>query len=271
VPGGQRQGGLVLARLIQKTIFDQTGLTCSVGVAPNKLLAKMASEFNKPNGISIVVEADLQSKIWPLACRKINGIGPKADEKLKKLGIQTIGELAQQPPDELVRQFGPKTGLWMHNAAHGVDDRPVLQSSDAVSISRETTFARDLHAVHDKAELGAIFTRLCESVAQDLQRKGYVGKTIGIKLRFNDFKSITRDQTLGFYTANPRQIRQAAGQCLKRAPLQQRLRLLGVRVGSLLAQERVDGNGMPLHPPTNDTALLPGLATKVSASDVQLF
>jgi DNA polymerase-4 len=271
VPGGQRQGGLVLARLIQKTIFDQTGLTCSVGVAPNKLLAKMASEFNKPNGISIVFEADLQSKIWPLACRKINGIGPKADEKLKKLGVQTIGELAQQPPDELVCQFGPKTGLWMHNAAHGVDDRPVLQSSDAVSISRETTFARDLHAVHDKAELGAIFTRLCESVAQDLQRKGYVGKTIGIKLRFNDFKSITRDQTLGFYTANPQQIRQAAGQCLKRAPLQQRLRLLGVRVGSLLAQERVDGNGMPLHPLTNDTALLPGLATKVSASDVQLF
>jgi DNA polymerase-4 len=271
VPGGQRQGGRVLARLIQKTIFDQTGLTCSIGVAPNKLLAKMASEFNKPNGISIIFEADLQSKIWPLACRKINGIGPRADEKLQQLGVQTIGELAQQKLAELVRQFGQKTGLWLFNAARGLDDRAVLQTSQAVSISRETTFERDLHAVYDKAQLAAIFTRLCENVAQDLQRKGCVGKTIGIKLRFNDFKSITRDQTLGFYTANPQQIRQAAGQCLKRAPLQQRLRLLGVRVGSLLPNEKVDASGLPLHPLTNDTALLPELATKVSASDAQLF
>jgi DNA polymerase-4 len=77
VPGGQREGGRVLARLIQKSIFDATGLTCSVGVAPNKLLAKMASEFNKPNGISIVQPEDLQSRIWPLACRKVNGIGPR--------------------------------------------------------------------------------------------------------------------------------------------------------------------------------------------------
>jgi DNA polymerase-4 len=83
VPGGQREGGRVLARLIQKSIFEATGLTCSVGVAPNKLLAKMASEFNKPNGIAIVHEADLQTMIWPLACRKINGIGPKADAKLQ--------------------------------------------------------------------------------------------------------------------------------------------------------------------------------------------
>ena len=92
VPGGQREGGRVLARLIQKTITDATGLTCSIGVAPNKLLAKMASEFNKPNGISIVHEADLQTHIWPLACRKINGVGPKADEKLKSHGITTIGD-----------------------------------------------------------------------------------------------------------------------------------------------------------------------------------
>jgi DNA polymerase IV len=94
VPGGQREGGRVLARLLQKAIFDDTGLTCSVGVAPNKLLAKMASEFNKPNGISIVHEDELQSMVWPLACRKINGIGPKADAKLQSHGIHTIGELA---------------------------------------------------------------------------------------------------------------------------------------------------------------------------------
>jgi DNA polymerase IV len=235
VPGGQREGGRVLARLIQKAIFDATGLTCSAGVAPNKLLAKMASEFNKPNGIAVVFEDDLESSIWPLACRKINGIGPKADEKLQQLGIHTIGELAQKEQDWLMDHFGQKTGAWMFDAAHGIDTRPVVLESEPVSISRETTFERDLHAVRDKAELGAIFTRLCEQVAQDLERKGYVGKTIGIKLRFDDFKSVTRDLTLPDYTFDAAVIRHHAGLCLKRVPLQQRLRLLGVRVGSLMA------------------------------------
>lgn len=234
VPGGQREGGRVLARLIQKTIFEETGLTCSVGVAPNKLLAKMASEFNKPNGISIVFEDDLESKIWPLACRKINGIGPKADEKLKSLGIETIGELAQKDLTWLVAHFGKKTGAWMFEAARGRDERPVVLESEPVSMSRETTFERDLHAVRDKTELGAIFTRLCQQVADDLQRKGYVGKTIGIKLRYDDFKSVTRDQTLDSYTADAQTIRQTAGLCLKRVPLDKRLRLLGVRVGTLM-------------------------------------
>jgi DNA polymerase-4 len=234
VPGGQRAGGRVLARLIQKTIFEQTGLTCSVGVAPNKLLAKMASEFNKPNGIAIVFEDDLQTRIWPLACRKINGIGPKSDEKLKSLGIETIGQLAEQELQWLIDHFGQKTGAWLHDAAHGRDERPIVLESEPVSMSRETSFERDLHAVRDKAELGAIFTRLCVQVADDLARKGYVGKTIGIKLRYDDFKSVTRDQTIDRYTANAHTIRQIAGQCLKRVPLEQRLRLLGVRVGSLV-------------------------------------
>ena len=235
VPGGQREGGRVLARLIQKAIFDATGLTCSVGVAPNKLLAKMASEFNKPNGISIIFDDDLQGKIWPLACRKINGIGPKADEKLKSHGIETIGQLAARDLQWLMDTFGKKTGAWMHDAAHGRDDRPVVTESEPVSISRETTFDRDLHAVRDKAELGAVFTRLCEQLAADLQRKGYVGKTIGIKLRYDDFKTATRDQTIDAHTADAKAIRRAAGQCLKRVPLERRLRLLGVRIGSLSA------------------------------------
>ena len=233
VPGGQREGGRVLARLIQKSVFDQTGLTCSVGVAPNKLLAKMASEFNKPKGISIVHEADLADVIWPLACRKINGIGPKADEKLKGLGIETIGQLAEKDMGWLTSHFGPRTSAWLHDAAHGRDERPVVTESEPVSMSRETTFERDLHAVHDRAELGAIFTRLCAQVADDLQRKGYVGRTIGIKLRFADFKSLTRDLTLPSPTADAQAIRRAAGQCLKRAPLARRFRLLGVRVGAL--------------------------------------
>ena len=237
VPGGQREGGRVLARLIQKTIFQETGLTCSVGVAPNKLIAKMAGEFNKPNGISIVFEDELETKIWPLACRKINGIGPKSDEKLKRLGIETIRQLAEQDIQWLIDHFGQKTGAWLHDASHGLDQRPLVLESEPVSISRETSFERDLHAVRDKAELGAIFTRLCEQVAADLQRKGYVGKTIGIKLRYDDFKSVTRDQTLERPTDDAKTIRHTAGLCLKRVPLDQRLRLLGVRIGSLVKAE----------------------------------
>ena len=234
VAGGQREGGRVLARLIQKSIFDATGLTCSIGVAPNKLLAKMASEFQKPKGISIVHEADLQALVWPLACRKINGIGPKADEKLARHGIHTIGELAARERAWLVQHFGKATGAWLHDAAWGRDERPVVTESEPVSISRETTFERDLHAVHDRTELGAIFTDLCQRVAADLQRKGYRGRTIGIKLRYDDFRSVTRDQTIDLPTHDAATLRRVAGLCLKRVALDRRLRLLGVRVGGLV-------------------------------------
>jgi DNA polymerase IV len=233
VPGGQRDGGRVLARLIQKTIQEATGLSCSIGVAPNKLLAKMASEFNKPAGISIVHEDDLARLIWPLPCRKINGIGPKADARLQSLGIHTIGELAQQPLATLMQTFGLHYGKWLHEAAWGKDDRPVVTHSEPVSMSRETTFERDLHPVQDREELGRIFTRLCEQVAADLKRKGYVGRTIGIKLRYDTFKSVTRDQTVEVPTHDAAVIRKQAGLCLKRVDLSRRLRLLGVRVGNL--------------------------------------
>jgi DNA polymerase-4 len=270
VPGGQREGGRTLARLIQKSIFDATGLTCSIGVAPNKLIAKMASEFNKPNGISIVQPDDLQTLIWPLPCRKINGIGPKADDKLQAHGIRTIGDLAARERDWLVQHFGKSYGAWLHEAAWGRDDRPVVTESAPVSMSRETTFERDLHAVRDKTELGAMFTRLCEQVATDLQRKGYVGKTIGIKLRYDSFQSVTRDQTLDSYTADARRIRQTAGQCLKRVDLTRRIRLLGVRVGSLVKAADLAA-GLPAQKKTPIDKGRTGAAMDVAAETGQLF
>lgn len=239
VAGGQEEGGRVLAAQLQAAILEATGLTCSIGVAPNKLLAKMASEFNKPNGISIVHEADLETMIWPLPCRKINGIGPRTDEKLKGLDIHTIRDLAAHDLVWLVEHFGKSYGAWLYAAARGRDDRPVETRSEPVSMSRETSFGSDLHAVRDKAALGAVFTRLCEQVAADLDRKGYVGKTIGIKIRYDDFRSVTRDHTVDFYTADALTIRQLAGQCLKRVPLDQRIRLLGVRVGGLEKADQV--------------------------------
>ena len=113
----------------------------------------------------------------------------------------------------------------------------MVTESEPVGLSRETTFERDLHAAHDRAELGAIFTRLCEQVAADLARKGYVGKTIGIKLRYDNFQIVTRDHTLPSHVHDATDIRRAAGQCLKRVDLSRRIRLLGVRVGSLMARD----------------------------------
>jgi DNA polymerase-4 len=114
-----------------------------------------------------------------------------------------------------------------------MDDRPVVTSSEPKSISRETTFERDLHARHDREALSGIFTALCTRVAEDLRRKGYVGRTIGIKLRYADFHTVTRDVTLPAPTADAATIRRAAGECLRRVPLEQRLRLLGVRASAL--------------------------------------
>ncbi len=240
VPGGQREGGRVLARLIQKSIFNATGLTCSIGVAPNKLLAKMASEFQKPNGISVVHEADLQTLIWPLPCRKINGIGPKADERLKTHGIQTIGELAARDRFWLMETFGKTHGAWLHDAAWGRDERPIETQSEPVSMSRETTFERDLHVKADRDELGRVFTDLCQRLSQDLARKGYVGKTVGIKIRYDNFQAVTRDRTLTHAISKAEDIRREAGLCLKRVDFSRRIRLLGVRVGSLIKKDAAE-------------------------------
>jgi DNA polymerase-4 len=227
-------GGVrAVAQEIRNSVKRATGLTCSIGVTPNKLLSKIASELDKPDGLTILTLNDLPTRIWPLPVRRINGIGPKAGAKLAGFGIDTIGDLAAQPREALVERFGRSYGAWLHDAAHGRDERPVVTHSEPVSMSRETTFERDLHARRDRAELGAIFTRLCEQVAADLQRKGYVGRTVGIKLRFEDFRTVTRDLTLGVATADAAAIRQAGGECLKRVDLKLRLRLLGVRVGSL--------------------------------------
>ena len=240
VPGAQDAvghdpfGGVrALAQEIRNNVLRRTGLTCSVGVTPNKLLSKIASELDKPDGLTVLTEADIPARIWPLAARKVNGIGPKAADKLLALSIRTVGELAARPRADLIEAFGRSYGAWLHEVAHGRDDRPVVTHSDPVSSSRETTFERNLHAVRDRAALGEILTRLCGQVALDLQRKGWRARTIGIKLRFEDFKTVTRDLTLPEPVADGADIRRAAGECLKRVDLTRSLRLLGVRASSL--------------------------------------
>jgi DNA polymerase-4 len=222
-----------VAASIQKAVRVVTGLSCSIGVTRNKLLSKIASDLEKPGGLTVITEADIPIRMWPLPVRKINGIGPKASARLETLGIRTIGELANTLPSLLLEHFGKSYGAWMHEAANGRDERPVMTYSEPKSISRETTFENDLHPVRDREQLSRIFTELCVKVAGDLQRKGYVGKTIGLKLRYDNFKTVTRDCTIDEPTADGNEIRRAASACLKRVSLDRRVRLLGVRVGSL--------------------------------------
>jgi DNA polymerase-4 len=222
-----------LARRIKNAVFEETGLSCSIGITPNKLLSKICSDLEKPNGLTILSSSQIPERIWPLPAKKINGIGPKANEKLASLDIHTIAELAAAPVPVLVSHFGRSTGLWLNQVAHGIDDRPVVTSSEPKSISRETTFERDLHVKHDKARLSEVFTSLCMRLADDLRRKGYATRTIGIKLKFADFQVVTRDLTLPADISDGSAIRKAASECLRRVPLLQRIRLLGVRAGSL--------------------------------------
>jgi DNA polymerase IV len=234
VPGAQIDAGRAIAQQLKDAVLEATGgLTCSIGVTPNKLLSKLASELDKPNGLTLLGPDDLEARIWPLAAKKVNGIGPKASEKLASFGLHTVGDIAAADPQWLVEHFGKSYGAWLHAAAHGRDERPVVTFSEPQSISRETTFERDLHAVRDRATLGAIFTELCEQLAGDLARKGYASRTIGVKLRFDDFKIVTRDLSLPAHTLDAHTIRRAAGECLKRVDLTRRLRLLGVRAGTL--------------------------------------
>ena len=227
-------GGVrAVAQEIKNSVRRATGLSCSIGVTPNKLLSKIASELDKPDGLTLLTADDVPMRIWPLPARRINGIGPKAGAKLESLGIQTIGELAERERGWLVERFGKSYGSWLFDASHGIDERSVVTHSEPVSISRETTFERDLHAVRDRAELSRIFTHLVERLAADLQRKGYAGRTVGIKLRFDDFKTVTRDHTLPTAIDDAPTIRRVAGLCLKRVDLSRRLRLLGVRIGTL--------------------------------------
>jgi DNA polymerase-4 len=225
-----------VAAELKRVVREATGLSCSVGLASNKLTAKVASELDKPDGLTVVAPDDFSVRLAPLSVRRLNGVGPKSAARLARLGIATIGELAQADRTWLGQHFGASYGTWLADASRGLDERPVVTYSEPKSISRETTFERDLHAVRDKAQLSRIFTALCEQVAADLARKRYAGRTIGIKLRFEDFSTVTRDLTLPDAVSDAASIRRAAGLCLKRVDLTQRIRLLGVRVGALEKQ-----------------------------------
>jgi DNA polymerase-4 len=232
VPGETRE----LAQHLKEAVRQATGLSCSVGITPNKLLSKIASELQKPDGLTILGLVDLPSRIWPLPCSAINGIGPKATGRLEGFGIRTIGELARADPAFLVAQFGKSYGAWLFEAAHGRDDRPLTISREPKSISRESTFERDLHPQRDREELTRILLAMGEKLAQDLARKGFLAQNVGIKLRFEDFTTLTRDHSLPEPIGDAADLIATARACLKRVNLDRKIRLLGIRAGSLVKE-----------------------------------
>jgi DNA polymerase-4 len=229
-----------LAQSIKDAVRSATGLSSSIGIAPNKLIAKIASDLDKPDGLTIVRTQDIATRIWPLPVAKINGIGPKANAHLAQLGIQTIAQLAGCDPVWLSSQFGKNYGRWLFEAANGIDERPIVTYSEPISRSRETTFDADLHPARDWNALAAILVDLCKQLTQDLAGKGYLAKTIGIKVRYDDFVIVTRDLTLPAPTAQRDAMRKAAFECLHRVPFDQRphhkLRLIGVKASGLSKQ-----------------------------------
>jgi len=245
LPGSTRE----LAERIKAAVREATGLSCSMGITPNKLLSKIASELDKPDGLTILTQEDVPTRIWPLPCSAINGIGPKATTKLESLQIHTIGELALADLDFLLTHFGKSYGSWLHEAALGHDERPLSRTREPKSISRETTFERDLHPLQNREELSRILQNLCERLAQDLERKGYLAQNIGIKLRFEDFSTLTRDHALPAPIGDPAALIEAARANLRRVKFDRRLRLLGIRAGSLIRPEEArlrPSGGSPL-------------------------
>jgi DNA polymerase-4 len=211
---------------IKSGIQEATGLTCSIGIAPNKLLAKIASDLDKPDGLTVIAPADVETRIWPLAIRKLYGVGPKTEEQLKRLGVDTIGKLAALPLAGLRERFGNSYGQYLYEAARGIDDSELITQWEPKSFSRETTFPED---VRNWQQIARTLAGLAREVVADLKGHGLRARTVTTKIRFGDFETVTRALTLPAWTDGEEEIRKAAFACLKRIDLKKRVRLVGVR------------------------------------------
>lgn len=227
---------VTIARRIKEDIRREVGLVASVGVAPNKFLAKIASDLKKPDALVVVAPERVQEFLDPLPAGRLWGVGRVAADGLERMGARTIGELRRLPSEELRRRFGAQ-GEHFWRLAHGLDERRVVPDREAKSISRETTFPDDLR---DPDALRAWLWELAEQVGRRLRRHRLRGRTVQLKLRFADFRTITRAHTLPLATNITREIGQTAVDLLAHAlPARHPgARLLGVGVTGLENPER---------------------------------
>jgi DNA polymerase-4 len=221
-------------RRIAAEIKQETGLTCSVGISESRMLAKITSELGKPAGLVVLSREEALERFSADSPGLIPGIGPKSVAKLEALGIRTLAELREQGPVALEQSFGPRQGRWLHSRAHFEDETPITIVRETKSQSTEITFDVD---VHDRAELETSLKGLAEELCRRLRKRELAGRTIGIKIRLDDWTNVTRSHTAEAPTNDPTLVGSVALDLLRTYDPQQPVRLLGVRLAGFGSEE----------------------------------
>jgi DNA polymerase-4 len=238
VTGAKRSigSGREIAMMIREKVEREQGITCSVGIAHNKFIAKLASQHCKPNGVLEIASDRVLTFLHPLPAKAIWGVGPKTNEQLEKLGLRTVGEIANTPRSTLIRALGEATGSSLYELAWGRDYRDVVSDEPEKSISAAETFASDLD---DPEEILREFLRLCEKATLRMRQAGFCAKTISIKVRFADFKTITRSKTLDQPISGTKESFEVAKKLYQDLKIDRaRIRMVGVSLeGLILAQD----------------------------------
>jgi DNA polymerase IV len=232
------------ARQLKREVRAETGLTCSVGLAPNKLLAKIASDLDKPDGFCILEPERMQELVGGRPATLIPGVGPRTSERLRRAGITTVAQLAGAPDATLERALGPRLGRELRERAQGRDERPVVVERERKSESRETTFASD---VTEPSILHDTLDRLVDSLCRGLSGGGHAGRTVTLKVRLRPFRTHTRSRTIEEPTSDPGRIGSVAHRLLEDFDLDAPVRLLGIGLSNLADPAGVAGSGRPGH------------------------
>jgi DNA polymerase IV (DinB-like DNA polymerase) len=224
-----------LARQIKREIYEKEKLTCSIGIGPNKLVAKIASDFQKPDGMTIVREDETEKFLAPLPVRKLLWVGRKTEQKLKAMGIKTIGDLARYDPAVLTENFGVM-GTQIYLMAHGVDKSEVEERGEIKSISREITFEED---TSDFEFILNALDRLSEEVCKDASKQNLYFKTVTVKVRYENFETHTHSRTLPLISNRSQDLKKTARELIQDyLRLDRKIRLVGLRVSNFTSTEK---------------------------------
>ena len=238
ITGSPLGGPEEIGRRLKDRIKAGLGLTASVGIAPNKLVAKIASDLEKPDGLTIIKPEEVENRLAPLPARSVWGVGRVTEARLKELGINTLGELANASDVLLAENFGERWGLELKERARGIDDSPLVTEWEPKSLSRETTFEKDTKSLLDiKKEL----EWMAEDLHHRLQRDGIMARTVTVKLRYNDFTTRTRARTLDAPTDDAERILRAGLGLLHKFPWERPVRLVGLRVSNFGEDVKEEG------------------------------
>jgi len=224
-----------IAKEIQQAIFKEIKLTGSAGVAPNKLVAKIASDFRKPFGLTVVTPEQVHEFMRALPLRKLHGVGPATEKRLLELGLKTCEDVWQRGPEALALTLGPSSADWLIASARGIDERPVCTHWERKSLGREETFEKDLHTIESMTrELKLI----AQSVESDLLEEEKSGRTITLKVKYSDFQTITRRMTLDTAVSDAQNLFEVSSQLLQRTEAgNKKVRLLGISVSNFSDQD----------------------------------